>query len=279
MTLKEAIDIRHSRRSYTPKTLSGQAIEALTDIITQANTTENLHIQLITGGEKAFFSLLKTYGLFSGVHTYLAMVGPAGDTRAQELLGYYGELLVLTAQTFGLSSCWVGATFDHGNARAQVGPGEKLYCLITLGYARENTSLGERLAISMKGRPHTAEQIMTCRWGGTHHSEDTGDRYGSDKTHRGEDTGDDDWQAGDRHGSGKTDRSEAPRWFLDGIDAVLKAPSARNRLPVHFTLDQGIVTASCIPNGGYEYIDLGIARLHFEIGADYLFYDLRTGQK
>lgn len=234
MTFKEAIDIRHSRRSYTPKTLSGEAIEALTDIITQANETENLHIQLITSGAKAFSSLLKTYGLFSGVHTYLAIVGPAGDTRAQQLLGYYGELLVLTAQTFGLSSCWVGATFDHGNARAQVRPGEKLYCLITLGYAKESTSLGEKLALSMKGRPHTAEQIMTCRSGG------------------------------------------APRWFLDGIDAALKAPSARNRLPVHFTLDQGIVTADCIPNGGYEYIDLGIARLHFEIGADYIFYDLRT---
>lgn len=260
MTLKEAIDIRHSRRSYTPKTLYGQAIEALTDIITQANATENLHIQLITGGAKAFSSLLKTYGLFSGVHTYLAIVGPAGNTRAQQLLGYYGELLVLTAQTFGLSSCWVGATFDHGNARAEVRPGEKLYCLITLGYAKENTSLGERLALSMKGRPHTAEQIMTCRSGG---AERAADHHGSAAAA----------DIGHNHPGG------APRWFLDGIDAVLKAPSARNRLPVHFTLDHGIVTASCIPNGGYEYIDLGIARLHFEIGADYIFYDLRTRQR
>lgn len=262
MTLKEAIDIRHSRRSYTPKTLSGEAIEALTDIITQANETENLHIQLITSGAKAFSNLLKTYGLFSGVHTYLAIVGPAGDTRAQQLLGYYGELLVLTAQTFGLSSCWVGATFDHGNARAQVRPGEKLYCLITLGYAKESTSLGEKLALSMKGRPHTAEQIMKYRSGRM------------------------DAAVADGHnGSGASNRHDhqisgrAPRWFLDGIDAVLKAPSARNRLPVHFTLEQGIVTADCIPNGGYEYIDLGIARLHFEIGADYIFYDLRTRRR
>lgn len=235
MTLKEAIELRHSRRSYTPKRLSGQIIETLTKIIDEANSDAHLHIQLITEGEKAFSSLLKTYGLFSGVHTYLALAGPAGDTRAQQLIGYYGELLVLTARQYGLSSCWVGATFDKSNARADVAPGEKLYCLITLGYAKDSTSLGEKLALSMKGRPHTPEQIMTYKGAGP-----------------------------------------APRWFMDGIAAVLKAPSARNRLPVHFTLKNGSVTAECIPNGGYEYIDLGIALLHFEIGADYIFYQLRT---
>ncbi len=234
MTLKEAIDVRHSRRSYTPKRLSGQVIHTLTNIIDEANR-EHLHIQLITEGEKAFSSLLKTYGLFSGVHTYLAMVGPKDDPQAQQLLGYYGELLILTASQHGLSSCWVGATFDQGNTRADIAPGEQLYCLITLGYAKDHTSLGEKLALSMKGRPHTAEQIMEYR------------------------------------GTGP-----APQWFMDGIRAVLKAPSARNRLPVHFTLKHGIVTAACIPNGGYEYIDLGIALLHFEIGADYIFYPLRT---
>ena len=44
---------------------------------------------------------------------------------------------------------------------------------------------------------------------------------------------------------------------------------------VHFSLKRGIVSAWADKNGGYENIDLGIAKLHFELGADYIFYDLR----
>lgn len=233
MTLKEAINLRHSRRSYTSEPLPAAAVASLMEVIDAANSEDGLHIQLITNAPKAFASLRKTYGLFSGVHSYLAMVGPAGDILAQQRLGYYGELLILKALEFGLGSCWVGATFDKSCAQAQTAPGEKLYCLITLGSPKENFSLGEKLAKSIVGKhDHDAAQIMTCK-------------------------------------------GQPPLWFRQGIDAVLRAPSARNRLPVHFTLENGIVSADVQPNNGYEYIDLGIAKLHFEIGADYIFYDLR----
>ena len=67
-----------------------------------------------------------------------------------------------------------------------------------------------------------------------------------------------------------------PAWFMEGMDAVMKAPSAINKLPVFFTYNNGIVTAETTTKTGYEYVDLGIAKLHFEIGADYIFYDLRS---
>ena len=58
----------------------------------------------------------------------------------------------------------------------------------------------------------------------------------------------------------------APDWFLDGMRAVQKAPSAVNRQPVLFTYKDGEVTAAMVDDGG-DLLDLGIAKLHFELGA------------
>lgn len=58
-----------------------------------------------------------------------------------------------------------------------------------------------------------------------------------------------------------------PPWFFDGIAAVEQAPSTRNTKPVQFTYTDGIVRAVVPHLDDYMPIDLGIAKLHFEIGA------------
>ena len=65
-----------------------------------------------------------------------------------------------------------------------------------------------------------------------------------------------------------TSDSPVPDWFLSGMAAVQKAPSAVNRQPVTFSYKDGTVTASVenIDGEGFAF-DLGIAKLHFEIGA------------
>lgn len=61
---------------------------------------------------------------------------------------------------------------------------------------------------------------------------------------------------------------EAPAWFLEGMRAVQKAPSAVNAQPVAFTYQKGSVSAYVTSEKyGFEKLDLGIAKLHFEIGA------------
>ncbi len=57
----------------------------------------------------------------------------------------------------------------------------------------------------------------------------------------------------------------APDWFMAGMQAVERAPSAVNRQPVVFTLKGGLVAAGVQDYGAA--MDLGIAKLHFEIGA------------
>ena len=59
-----------------------------------------------------------------------------------------------------------------------------------------------------------------------------------------------------------------PEWFIKGMEAVQKAPSAVNRQPVVFTYENGKVTAAVDDIWGEcRAFDLGIAKLHYELGA------------
>ncbi len=131
MTLQEAIVARHSVRQYIEKPIEAEIIERLNEEIALCNQESKLHIQLITDEPKAFSSKIATYGKFSGVSNYIAMVGPKG---ADEAIGYYGERLVLLAQTLGLNSCWVGLSFTKQPDQYTIADGEKLHCVISLGY-------------------------------------------------------------------------------------------------------------------------------------------------
>lgn len=131
MTLQEAIVARHSVRQYIDKPIEASVIERLNEEIVLCNKEGKLHIQLITDEPKAFSSKIATYGKFSGVSNYIAMVGPKG---ADEAIGWYGERLVLLAQTLGLNSCWVGLSFTKQPDQYTIADGEKLHCVISLGY-------------------------------------------------------------------------------------------------------------------------------------------------
>lgn len=135
MTILEAMEARHSVRSYRPAPLDAGAAETLRQAIDTCNKEGGLHIQLVTGDPKAFDTWMAHYGKFSGVQHYIALIGPKGD-QLDEKLGYYGQRLVLLAQTLGLNTCWVAMTFGKGAAksRCSIAPGEKLVCVLALGY-------------------------------------------------------------------------------------------------------------------------------------------------
>ncbi len=63
-------------------------------------------------------------------------------------------------------------------------------------------------------------------------------------------------------------KGEMPDWFKNAMDAVLTAPTAMNQQKFHFTLvDDNKVKAKAL-FGPYAKMDLGIAKYHFELGAD-----------
>lgn len=60
-----------------------------------------------------------------------------------------------------------------------------------------------------------------------------------------------------------------PDWFLEGINAVVLAPSAVNQQKYAFSIEDGNVVSARTKFSliGYTAMDLGIAKRHFEIGA------------
>lgn len=131
MTIQEAIAARHSVRQYQEKPLEASVLDRLNAEIEACNQAGGLHIQLVVDEPKAFVGGMVKYGRFIGVSNYLAMIAPKG---ADEAVGYYGEHLVLLAQTLGLNSCWVGMSVGKQPDRYQIADGEKLHCVIALGY-------------------------------------------------------------------------------------------------------------------------------------------------
>ena len=133
MELKEAIKARHSVRKYTDEPIEASKVATLIEDIEKSNAEGGLNIQLVLDEPKAFSSGIWKYGQFSGVKNYLVMAGPKGQ-EAEENVGYYGEKLVLLAQTLGLNTCWVGLTYKKIPGTSTLREGEVVHCVISLGY-------------------------------------------------------------------------------------------------------------------------------------------------
>ena len=228
MTLFEAIQSRHSVRKYIDKPIEENLVRILQEKVNEVNAEGNLHIQLVTKEPRAFKGKM-AYGTFSGVSNYFVMVGKKADDLS-ERVGYYGEQLVLLAETLGLNTCWVGLTYNNIKEAYEKGNDEKLCCMIALGY-------GNDPGRNMKRK--TAKQVSNVS------------------------------DASKELSTGAT-----PKWFSDGVAAALLAPTAVNQQKFYFRYmganenGIGMVKAerkfSLI---GYTKMDLGIAKLHFEIGA------------
>mgnify|MGYP002623580603 CR=1 FL=1 len=167
MTLIEAIEARHSVRAYREQPLAEDVVRVLEEQIEalnrrssdyrssssgngravtdegKANRERLLHIQLIRNEPKAFLGTLAKYGKFRHVTNYIVMAGKKADDL-DERVGYYGEHLVLLAQTLGLNTCWVGLSYTKVPGTYVLDEGEKIACYIAIGYG-ETQGIGHRI--------------------------------------------------------------------------------------------------------------------------------------
>ena len=136
MTVQEAIQARHSVRAYKERTLADETVRVLVDKVTELNQEGRLHMQLIQNEPKAFQGTIAKYGKFRNANNYIVMAGKKAASQREESktsldspereqartkfkaddlderVGYYGEQLVLLAQTLGLNTCWVGLSYS-----------------------------------------------------------------------------------------------------------------------------------------------------------------------
>lgn len=130
-----AMECRHSVRKYTDKPLEEETAEELRREIDACNAEGCLNIQLVTD-DRAFTSVMSGISGFQNVRSYISMVGPKGDDL-DEAVGWYGERLVLKAQSLGLNTCWVGLSFSKRKCLDEVGSDQKRVCVIAVGYGAE----------------------------------------------------------------------------------------------------------------------------------------------
>lgn len=141
--MQEAIEARHSVRAYKDLPLSKEIVKLLEDELVKLNNEGQLHIQLICNEPKAFQGTMAKYGKFRNVNNYLVMAGKKAEDL-DERIGYYGEHLVLLAQTLGLNTCWVGLSYSKVPGTYVLEEGEKIACYIAIGYG-ETQGVGHKI--------------------------------------------------------------------------------------------------------------------------------------
>lgn len=238
--LIDAVNIRTSIRSYDPDPIDDDTARQLDMTIDAVNMLAGVRIQLVRD-QPAVFADANASGHLRNAANYLAVVGPKDDDEARERAGFYTERVVLAATLRGLGTCWVGGSWNRDEARrhCRVAEDEDLYLGVVIGHPERHL---ERMARSYG-------ELAAFRDG--HRESKTYEQFTSPMSDE--------------------DRAAAPDWFTAGVESAMKAPSAMNRQPIVFSYDPAGDTAAAMIDphveSGQALNDLGIAKLHFQIGA------------
>ena len=136
MDFDEAIKERHSVRMYTDKRIEGETLELLQKEISEINEKSGMSIRLVLDEPKAFGKfLMKSLLKFKNAVNYFVISGPESEHLNIDA-GYYGEHLVLFAQTLGLGTCWAMMARKK-QSNTDVPDGHRSVILISVGYPED----------------------------------------------------------------------------------------------------------------------------------------------
>jgi hypothetical protein len=152
----------------------------------------------------------------------------------QEKMGYTGEAAILEATSLGLGTCWVALTFNARAAKSilKLEKTEKLLCVSPVGYSTDKWSFEEKVYTGF-GSNHQRKPLPSMVSG--------------------------------------LPQAQWPDWARTAVEAARLAPSAVNRQPWGFSVQERSITVS-VKSRGPEFniamrLDCGIAMLHIELGA------------
>ena len=245
-SLLDAVNVRITTRMYEDEKIDSDLSRQLRQNIDAVNLISGLHMQLIENCPQVF-ARANAEGDFRNAQNFIALIGPAGSDKACEACGYYGERVVLSAVLMGLQTGWVAGSWDKAEAECccDISDNEELYLGIVIGYQEGYSALMEE----------SYEQ--RCETQRTHRPSKSADELFTVKA-----------------AAGTVSAGTAavpPQWFMDGAAAAAKAPSAMNRQPAMFSYDPGNGSVEAYIGSRdstmFAYTDLGIAKLHFQIGA------------
>lgn len=233
--LMEEINKRCSRRKFSEEQITAEEEAEILRIVEEINDDSDLELEgNINYGEEVFDGFKASYGLIRGCSSYVALIGDSREESIEEKIGYYGEYLVLKLTQMGFGTCWVGGTYDKKAVEKDIKTEycDKIYCVIALGNLEQEEKSGFEKVIGFFGRNRkNVEELL----------------INIDEI-----------------------KKEEREWVVQGIESVRKAPSALNSQPWLFGYDgENIFIRTNGKKTGFEKIDMGIAMLHFQMGAEY----------
>lgn len=231
-----AIEKRRSRRHFDPNLpIAPETLAALDKVCNQFAPFPHARSRLVTESAKSVFKgIIGSLGKVKGASAFIAFIGNMDDPFVQEEIGYTGEGIVLEATALGLNTCWVGGFFrpEIAASLVKVSNKERVLAVTPVGYARESESWEEKLMTGF-GRSHN--------------------RLALSRLVRG------------------LPREKWPDWVNESLEAARLAPSAVNRQPWSFDVQDDGVTVSIRTKrrefGVSKRLDCGIAMLHLEVAA------------
>ena len=166
------------------------------------------------------------FKLFTGKFSMLVVCGPDSQ-KAREDCGYYGESIMLQCVYHGLGTCWVGGTYNEN----------KVYEMLDLPVDRRIYCV---ITVGYPKDKYSAVEKTMYK-----------------ATHRKSKAYQDMFEYCDE---------KLPDEYAYAMKLVELAPSAVNRRPVKFRYENGVFSAGVDEPYSDKSIDLGIAKLHFQLG-------------
>jgi nitroreductase len=231
-----AIEKRVSRRHFdTSRPIESDKLSTLDTVCRQFMPFPGARACLVTGSVKDVFKgVVGSYGKIKDAPAFIAFIGNMDNPSVQEEAGYTGEGVILEATALGLNTCWVGGFFKPESVASmvEVKSNERVLAVTPVGYSRRSESLEEKLMTGF-GRHHQRLPVSRLM-----------SKPGLDKL---------------------------PDWVEASLQAARLAPSAVNRQPWAFAVENDNITVY-VRTGGPEFtvskrLDCGITMLHIEVAA------------
>ncbi len=168
------------------------------------------------------------FTLFTGKFSMIALCGEDSE-KARIKLGYFAEMIALECVYHGLGTCFVSGTYNENKV------------LEALHLPKETRLYAGLVIGNVKPKLSAKEKLMY------------------NITHKTSKTYQNMFEACDR---------KLPPYYEKAMKLVEMAPSGTNSRPVHFRYENGVISAYVDEPYSEKSIDLGIAQLHFAIGAE-----------
>ncbi len=230
------ISKRRSRRYFDQtRPIEPELLAALSSVCTNFRPFSHARAELVTGSAaNVFKGAIGHYGKINGAPAFIAFIGDMDSPSVQEEVGYMGEGIILEATALQLNTCWVGGFFKPEVAAKLVGvsKNEKVLAVTPVGYAKEAESAGEKLMTSFE-RSHWRQPLRKLVTG--------------------------------------IEIVKWPEWVRLSLEAARLAPSAVNRQPWGFHVEDSCITVFVRTSGPdfgiSKRLDCGIVMLHIEVAA------------